>query len=71
MALRRVSDEFRFLPSTLHPGLLLFLRILPPEDYLDVSDIVVWDMFGYTSRANFRDTKRIMLDWWANVPEVD
>ena len=69
--LARKYDYLRVLPSTMHPALVLFLRRFQQDDWFDRMPHVIWDRFAYSSRANFRDTRLIELDYWSRVEEVD
>ena len=67
-----LRDQFGHLPSTLHPGLKFFLRQSARADWFAPTlDVWEWKLFSRTSRANYRDLKRIETDFWDSVPQID
>jgi hypothetical protein len=59
------------LPSTMHPGLALFLRRFRNDDWYDGLPNLAWDRFAKTSRANYRDTKRFVADFWEGTEKCE
>ena len=71
---RKLSDKYSYLqplPSSMHPGLALFLRRIHHQQWFDRESGDIWDKFAYTSRANFRDTRLIEINFWNAIQEVD
>ena len=57
------------LPSTIHPGLRLFLNEFLGDWFGSLQ--WVWDHLAMTCRTYYRDVKHLAIERWENIEEID